>query len=646
MNSEDFNEVNDILQENVNVSNFIKDYILKFRFADLALNSIEHVNYIVPYILGSTESMVDKYKKDSDKIIEKYNNKVKDICSSTNIKAKCEADDMMSLKKDLDSTKKKYFKKIIDQYNKVDSYGNNSGKVTEYMLYDMYSEYINSDDFVYDESNPYVVELYYHITSFMQIRERLEYNGSNIGALISKFQKMCDKTLKKYWDDTTYDYYGRMKEIFKYDFYAKGDNLTKTSIHDMEMETLYKKVLNYLKNLTRYTAPRSNEEKYKDTNINDLINGTEIPDTSQEKKMRELEEKLKKIAISFVQLKRIESEIDQNYFSEYISEEDTEDIFTLKDQLGLLSLQNYTATYTALMAAPPTPETATALAAVIAEIQKYVDPLLRLTRNESRILRELSDRAINWYLNNEDNIQSGKIFRKLIEAKWSNPSPIYKNGIKHDFYFIEEPRTIEEQMNDPMMNGTTPSMIDENGYVYTEDSLKTRMDIFSFGYWIKYCMMATLINCILPIYWSTGLIVSGVPIRLPIIYLPIIVIPSRVTIVIGLGICGICPLPMILFVNYGSIDGSLIPVINILIDSLKKIPPLTMKLGELPIKTIIKGLIEAQNTKINTLEQEKRKIDMQIQNLNTGVDTDKHLLSELKQLRGDNPTTNTKKKAN
>jgi hypothetical protein len=317
----------------------------------------------------------------------------------------------------------------------------------------MYSEYINSDDFVYDESNPYVVELYYHITSFMQIRERLEYNGSNIGSLISKFQKMCNKTLKKYWDDTTYDYYGRMKEIFKYDFYTKGDNLTEANIHDIEKETLYKKVLNYLKTLTRYTAPRSNEEKYKDTNINNLINGTEIPDTSQEKKMRELEEKLKKIAISFVQLKRIESEIDQNYFSEYIPEEDTEDIFTLKDQLGLLSLQNYAATYTALMAAPPTPETATALAAVIAEIQKYVDPLLRLTRNESRILRELSDKAINWYIDNDKDISDGTAFDKFQEAVWSGKSVIYKDNEPYDFYFVEQPLNVSEKLKLDVLNG-------------------------------------------------------------------------------------------------------------------------------------------------------------------------------------------------
>lgn len=640
-----FDALNNILKEDANVSSFIKDYILRFRFADLALNSIEFVNYALPWTFGTTDSMVEKYGKDSDKIIEKYNDKVKDICSSTNIKSKCEANNMMAIKNDLDAAKKKYFSKIIAQYNKTGSYGNNSGKISEYMLYDMYSEYINSDDFVYDENNPYVVELYYHITTFMQIRERLEYNGSNIDALLANFRSLCDETIRKYWDDTEYDYYGKMKEIFRYDFYAHGSDDTGASLKDAGRDTLYKKVLDYLKNLTKYVQPKSSEEKYKDMDVDSIINGGEVEDSDEDKAMMELEKKLKKIAISFVQLKRVETEMDQNYFSEYIPDDDTNDIFTLKDQIGAMSLKEYVSTYTTLISAPPTPETAAAITAVVAAMQKYIDPLLRLTRNESRILRDLSDRAIAWYLDHGEDIRSGKIFESMMEISWPNSSAVYKDTMKHDFFYLEEPKTLEEQLNDPMANGGEISNTDENGYVFTEDSMKTQMDIFSLGYWLKYCAMATLVNCMLPMYWSTGLIIAGAPIKLPIIYLPLIVIPGRVTIVIGLGICGICPLPMILFVNYSDTDASIIPIINIVIDLLQKIPPLMMKLGEMPVKGIIKGLIEAQDTAINQLEQKKTQIGMQIQNLKNGVDTDKEVLANLKIMRGDDPTTNSAKKA-
>lgn len=640
MQRDDFDEINNILQNSAYATSFIKDYILRFRFADLALRSNENANYSMPWLLDTTESMVEKYTDDADKIIEKYEDRVKEICSSSNIKEKCENEDMMSLKVDLDNAKKKYFKLIIDQYNNIESYGKNSGMASEYMLYDMYSEYINSEEFVYDESNPYVVELYYHITTFMQIRERIENGNRNTNSLISKFQDLCQKTLKKYWKHSEYDYYGTMRELFKYDFYMVSNDEEKASIHDTEKTTLYSKVLNYLKTITNYEAPESNEEKYKNSTLSEMMKGYEKKETGKEKKNRKLETNLKKIALLFVQLRKIESEIDQDYVSEYIPE----DIATYLNGTETSGLQAYITAYMAAMESQNNSGNESELSAIISEIQKYTDPLLRITRNEARILRDLSDRAINWYLTNEENIRSGKIFEKILEVNWPNPKKIYKDGIKHDFYFLEEPKTISEQLDDPLMNGTKPSMVDEDGYEYTEDSRKTRMDIFTFGYWIKYCTMATLVNCMLPMYWSTGLIVAGVPVKLPIIYLPITIVNGRVSIVIGLGICGICPLPMLLFVNFGETDGSMIPVLNTLVDTLKKLPSLTMKMGELPIKGIIKGLIEAQDDKINRLESEKRSLDMQIQNLKSGVKIDQSVLKALKRKRGDSTTFSQKKK--
>ena len=92
---------------------------------------------------------------------------------------------------------------------------------------------------------------------------------------------------------------------------------------------------------------------------------------------------------------------------------------------------------------------------------------------------------------------------------------------------------------------------------------------------------------------------------MPIIYIPFNVINGRVTVVIGLGICGICPLPMILFANLSDIPGSLIPSINISIDILKglvsKIPSLSVK----QIKPAIKEMIIKQDDKINELNKRK-----------------------------------------
>ena len=51
--------------------------------------------------------------------------------------------------------------------------------------------------------------------------------------------------------------------------------------------------------------------------------------------------------------------------------------------------------------------------------------------------------------------------------------------------------------------------------------------------------MATLVNCMIQIYWGTGMNIMGVPIPLPIIYLPIYYMPGSCGVLFGLGICGI-----------------------------------------------------------------------------------------------------------
>ena len=217
---------------------------------------------------------------------------------------------------------------------------------------------------------------------------------------------------------------------------------------------------------------------------------------------------------------------------------------------------------------------------------------------------------------------------------------MFKDKQPHDFFYISEPTTTTEKMNAPYMNGTPPSNKDENGYLFGEDTLRTQFGITDFEYWVKYCGIATIVNCMLPMYWPTGLVIAGVPIPLPIIYIPFVVIKGRV---IGLGICGICPLPMMLFVNFGDIPGSLMPALNIAVDTIKsmvsKIPSISVK----PIKKTIKHMIETQDKKINDLKEKKSEIKRNIQNLQAGVQTDKETLRNLKKKRKDNPTTNTKK---
>ena len=642
--SSQFNKVNDLLKEYSFVNQFIKDYILRFRFADIAKNSIQHTAFGSVMSYESTSRICEQYDAAADRIVDDFNDEMKNICQKDNVQSHCEANNLMGIKKSIDNTRNKYFQKILNQYNNVEAFGYNSGHIMDQMIYDEYLNYITSDKFVYDTENPYVVELMYHITTFLGVRSRLEFNGSNIAPLIANFQTLCDDNIRKYWDDKKYDYYGRMREIFQYDFYTDNDNeLIQAKINDENRVTLYSKVLKYLETLCNYVPPVSAEEKYKDMDVDTILNNAQIEDTATEKEMAQLHSNLKKISIFFVQLRKIENEIDPEYFKQYISEKAYNDIFTLKDVIGNMSLKEYVTNYNLSQTNATTPAAIAAKATFEEWEKKYTDPFKRITESEAKILRDLADRAINWYYNQGAKIDSGEIFDQFSECDWSGQSLVYKDKLPHDFFFIEQPQTTKEKLAMPMLNGGEDQNPAEDGYEYTEDSVRTRFGIGDYAYWVKYCGVATLVNCMLPMYWPTGLIIAGAPIPLPIIYLPIIVLKGRVTVVIGLGICGICPLPMLLFVNFGDFPGSLIPIINIVVDMLKGVSGMVMNGVNAPVKALIKAAIEQQDKKINELQQKKTDIKTQIQNLRNGVQTDKETLRNLKKKRKENPTSSRTK---
>lgn len=637
-NISSFDKMNDLLKQNSYVNSFIKDYILRFRFADIANNSIEHNAFGAIQSYNTTERICESYSESADDIDDDFNDDMRRICDKDNVTTYCENNNMMGLKKLIDSTRKTYFNKILRQYNSVESFGYNSGRISDFMLYDEYLNYITSDKFTYDDENPYVVELFYHITTFMNVRERLEFNGSNIAALIVNFQTLCDDNIRKYWDDKMYDYYGRMKEIFQYDFYNSDDKeLIQAKIYDEKRVTLYSKVLNYLTTLCNYVEPRSTEEKYKDKDLQSILNNAQVEDTATEKEMKELYNNLKKIAIFFVRLRKIETEIDPEYFTQFVNDDSLKDIFTLKPQLGNMSMREYIANYnnalSNIMGISAEQEEA-----YRAYEKKYTDPLKRLVEKESKILRELSDRAVNWYIENNEKIDDGSLFEQYQETVWSGATTIYKDNVPHEFYFVEQPVKVSDKLKIGILNGQS----DDNPELYQEDGTETQYGVGDYEYWVKYCGIATIVNCMLPMYWATGLVISGVPIPMPIIYIPFTVINGRVTVVIGLGICGIFPLPMMLFVNFGDMPGSLIPALNIAVDTLRGLSAMIMNNANKPTKLTLKAMIEKQNKKIKELNEKQNDLKNKILEIDSGVKTDQETLRNLRKKRKEDPTSNKK----
>ena len=152
---------------------------------------------------------------------------------------------------------------------------------------------------------------------------------------------------------------------------------------------------------------------------------------------------------------------------------------------------------------------------------------------------------------------------------------------------------------------------EKNGNLSTSVNTKTQADITKLKYWLKYCLMATLVNCMVPIYWGTGIIIGGAPIMLPIIYIPFVVIPGRTICVIGLGLCGIVPMPMLLFVNASNTNSTIILPLNIAIDLVVK---LLGKMGQVnfsSLQLMLNPLIKALDREIQGSEDELLDLDYQ-----------------------------------
>ena len=209
----------------------------------------------------------------------------------------------------------------------------------------------------------------------------------------------------------------------------------------------------------------------------------------------------------------------------------------------------------------------------------------------------------------------------------SAPALIYNNCNKADWYFFDDdpsiipPRTMDELLkleaevaNDiakdsaKSMEATDDNIEDADGYPTTKHGYD------KFPYWLKYCCMATITHCCLPMYWSTGFLIppAMTPLLLPVIYIPFCVIKGRVTLVIGLGLCGIMSLPMLLFVNLGALNGSLIPPINMLVDCIMNLCTMLTNLEDKAITSALAPMIKSLDKEINDLESSRDDIDYQI----------------------------------
>lgn len=618
--SSPFEELVEKYQNASYVYEFIKDYISFFRFPELASFTREHTS--ADSVAISTERFVEEYESVAEQIIKDFENKIQQTFNQDYIKTTAEKGKLIEIKDEADRQRQDLISQILAFYdaNPGGMTYCSQGRIQDFMLYSFYINYLYSDRFVYDEDNPYIVELHNALTDFISVRRNIELNSWNIGGLVDKFNELCDTVLYQYWEyDITY--YAKLKELFNNNIDVLASSTTGLSADDPVNSSTYKKILDYLKFITGYTEPKQQEITYKEgTDINEFLQEQSTVSTSSilNQESMVLERQLKKIAYQFITLLRIDTSPtnSDNIPAYYVGSEVHKRLEKLYDLNKNMLNHTEGERYSIL----------NSLRGKEALLDDYLQELKTTTAKEVVRLRSIVKKATDWYYTNDEELTSCNIFNQYREIAWPISSIVYKDNIQCDYFFFEDSST-NEYLNKTFMSPEemrtvqTPLEVASSDIpgVGTAEQLNTaslpmsEYGINSIMYWLKYCAVATLVNCMMPIYWSTGLIIMGTPIILPIVYIPFCIIPGRITTVIGIGLCGIMPSPMVLFVNPSAMSGCILIPLNIIIDVIVN---QLNTLREKQYKTVEISL----QPLINSLDQQINNYKSQLQDLNYQIE--------------------------
>ena len=623
----DMEEICDLFNNNANVTNFIKDYLLETRMPAVANHILGLANNV------SYDKYIKKYRKEGRNILDRYEKQTKKDCAKENIEAYGKASKLHKLKEKLDDNKRKAFDKIFKLYENYKNIGYCSkGRIADFMLYDEYIDFLlDEEKFRYDDKNPYVVEMFKLLCKFIGTRSRIEKNMDNLPSLKSKFNRLCKQTLQHYWRPNS-DYYTEMKNIFRYEYYTNDtEHLIQALVTDKDAVSMYSKVYDYLKALCHYTTPDGASIEYNDEiDVKALLKSNMEDHTD-----RTMDDKLRKIAYNFCRLRNVETSANDQSVYDSIANRAIVLAFYYLDLISGIFIEEY---YEGYIGIDPI------VLASRAILRPYLKTLKKITQSEEYEMNKLAKKAMQWYMKNGEKVNDSHIFDKFKEIPWGATSRIVYDNEYYDYTFLKYEVNDSDNMlkvveNEPF---DFDKGDDSDEYYDTLKCAKMKFSMCGFPYWLRYLTIATLVNCMLPIYWGTGIIILGAPIILPIIMLPIFVLPGRVTVVFGIGLCGICPMPLILFVNLGNTKGSILIPLNILADTLKaglkQIANSQKKVVDLAFAPLIKTL----DLQINKYNSELDEIENQIHNIDSFIKNNKKVLRNIKKRKNEDPTTQPK----
>lgn len=626
-----YDQIIEKYQKFIYSKDFIREYISFCRFPEFAQYTREYAAGTAAAV--STDRMTEIYETEAQGILDGYYADVKNTCKKKNIKKYLKKGKVMTLKTELDKRSDKCIDKIMNLYNS--NPGNmkycSAGRISDYMLYSHYMEFLYGDKFEYAEDNPYVKKLSDALDNFIAVRTRIELNKDNIAGLVESFNELCKSTISVYWQYKDIDYYSKLCELFQYDTYTNSPAITEGN--EFNSISLYKRVVQYLKSITKFTrsdeyTPNLNES----TDYNKLF---EEQDKLEDKKLSKeeirFEKNLKKIAYRFASLRKIEMSLSNIDISEYANDTVISQFNELKLRLGE-DIYEYTDTVQY--------KTTDKLYSVQSILGPYIQMLKQITANEVSVLRKIFKDAVDFYLENKASVDSCEDIFKLGEMIWPAGSIIYKNGIQTDYFLFTGTDTYPRTIDDILVAENEIEIEEPETELHSMTAApNTKYGIDSIKYWLKYCAVASMVNATMPMYWATGINIAGAPVPLPIIYIPIVPVTiGQMTVVIGIGLCGVCPLPMILFANTGVDNGSTIIPVNLMIDQMKKLVDLVRSAQKPSIKQIVESAITSLDKDINDSITESENISYQIDEIKN-VEDNYNIKTAIREMTGQDITS-------
>ena len=180
-----------------------------------------------------------------------------------------------------------------------------------------------------------------------------------------------------------------------------------------------------------------------------------------------------------------------------------------------------------------------------------------------------------------------------------------------------KPATADDAVS-PDVGGATPVDKDGDGDPVIrpenyDDPMSADTDIphSKLKYWKRYCSIATLVT--LP-YLATGLVIAGVPILLPCIYVPLTVVSAPEIgslVVVGIGIRGVMVLPMVIYVNYDNKVSTSVLAVLLAFDAVKNAFNMGLEKMEAAVPNVANMLIEVFKSNNDALLRENQKIRVQ-----------------------------------